>query len=264
MRITRLLMGMPITVEVVESPHPPPLSPSSQRGGADRGEVLASAIEGVFAYFEYVDATFSTYKTTSEITAINEGRLTLAGASPNMQTIFALAEQTKAESFGYFDIAFGGKIDPSGVVKGWAIHNAAQMLWDGGFDNFYVDAGGDVQVSGKNADGENWRVGIRNPFNIEQIVKVLSLSDCGIATSGNTIRGAHIYDPHQPGSFQPEIVSMTVIAPNVYEADRFATAAFAMDRRGIGFIEHLQGFEGYMIDRAGMATLTSGFEAYVA
>src|SRR5579871_1456007 len=59
----------------------------------------------------------------------------------------------------------------------------------------YVDAGGDVQVMGKNAQGDNWRVGIRNPFNAQQIVKTLALTDCGIATSGTYIRGDHIYNP---------------------------------------------------------------------
>jgi thiamine biosynthesis lipoprotein len=49
----------------------------------------------------------------------------------------------------------------------------------------------------------------------------------------------------------------------VYEADRFATAAFAMGKRGIQFIEKLVGFEGYMIDVEARATLTSGFERYV-
>jgi thiamine biosynthesis lipoprotein len=60
-----------------------------------------------------------------------------------------------------------------------------------------------------------------------------------------------------------DIVSLTVIGPNVYEADRFATAAFAMGKRGIYFIEQLPGFEGYMIDAAARATFTSGFERYV-
>jgi thiamine biosynthesis lipoprotein len=49
----------------------------------------------------------------------------------------------------------------------------------------------------------------------------------------------------------------------VYEADRFATAAFAMGKRGIYFIEQLPGFEGYMIDASARATFTSGFERYV-
>ena len=52
------------------------------------------------------------------------------------------------------------------------------------------------------------------------------------------------------------------MGPNVLEADRFATAAFAMGREGIHFIESLKGFEGYAIDAKGIATMTSGFEVY--
>ena len=59
-------------------------------------------------------------------------------------------------------------------------------------------------------------------------------------------------------------VSVTVLGPNVYEADRFATAAFAMGPEGIHFIEELSGFEGYLIDKSGLATMTSGFGDYVA
>ncbi len=60
-----------------------------------------------------------------------------------------------------------------------------------------------------------------------------------------------------------DVVSITIIGPNVFEADRFATAAFAMGRKGIQFIEELAGFEGYMIDAQACATYTSGFERYV-
>ena len=59
-----------------------------------------------------------------------------------------------------------------------------------------------------------------------------------------------------------EILSLTVVGPNIYEADRFATAAFAMQREGINFIENLNGFEGYSIDKNGTATMTSNFEKY--
>jgi len=44
-----------------------------------------------------------------------------------------------------------------------------------------------------------------------------------------------------------EIASISVIGPNVYEADRFATAAFAMGEKGIEFIEKQKKLEGYMI-----------------
>lgn len=245
MKQTQLIMGMPITIEVTDARAP------------------ADIFERVFGYFTAVDRTFSTYKPNSEISRINNREITIEQASQDMRTIFALAEQTRQETNGYFDIARGGVYDPSGIVKGWAIYQAAQMMRLAGCRNFYVDAGGDIQVVGKNGQRRPWRVGIRNPFNMHQIVKVLAVSNCGVATSGTYIRGQHIYNPQIDGQIATDVVSLTVIGPNIYEADRFATAAFAIGDEGIRFIERLEGFEGYMIDRHGQATFTSGFARYV-
>jgi thiamine biosynthesis lipoprotein len=242
---TRLLMGMPITVEIVDP--------------ATTNEIF----DVVYDYFNYVDETFSTYKYTSEISRINRHEISLSEASEDMKTIFAVSEQTKKETDGYFNIEHNGNYDPSGVVKGWAIYNAAQILRLNGFENFYVDAGGDIQMSGCNADGENWRVGIRNPFNPEEIVKVLSLTDRGVATSGTYVRGQHIYNPFAEGELITDILSLTVVGPDIYEADRFATAAFAMGKDGINFIESLEDFEGYIIDKDKQATFTTGFKKWV-
>lgn len=238
------MMGMPITVEVVDA------------------RVTMAAFDRVWAYFEYVDNTFSTYKDTSEITHINEGKVRLEQASDDMQTVFQLSEQTRQETDGYFDIRHNGRYDPSGLVKGWAIHNAALLLRELGYENLYVDAGGDIQTFGKNAQGQPWRIGIRNPFKMDEIVKVLLVGDQGVATSGTYIRGQHIYNPKNQHEIITDVVSLTVIGPNIYEADRFATAAFAMGKAGILFIENLYGFEGYQIDAQGQATLTSGLEGY--
>ncbi len=247
MKHTKLIMGMPITVEI------------SQEQGAPE------AFDKVFDYFESVDRKFSTYKKDSEISKINRGEIPLSHASAEMQKIFQLAEQTKQQTSGYFDIKQpDGKYDPSGLVKGWAIHEASLLLEKLGFKRFFVEAGGDIQACSKN-DGniEKWSVGIRNPFNREEIVKVVYLESEGMATSGTYIRGQHIYNPHKPGEKFTEIVSLTVIGPNIYEADRFATAAFAMGKEGINFIEGLQGFEGYSIDSKGIATMTGGLGKYL-
>jgi Membrane-associated lipoprotein involved in thiamine biosynthesis len=244
MQQTRFIMGMPITIDIVDT------------------TATLENLETVFDYFTAVDEMFSTYKETSEISKINRGELLPSQYSANMQTVLALSEQTKIDTCGYFDIQHADHCDPSGLVKGWAIHNAASMLKAQGFHNYYVDAGGDIQVAGIK-DGHHWRVGIRNPFNRFQNVKVLALTDQGIATSGTAIRGQHIYDPYHPDKPLLDIVSITVIGPNVYEADRFATAAFAMGYAGIQFIEKQAGLEGYMIDAKSTATFTSGFERYV-
>lgn len=244
MKECRLQMGMPITVEILDA------------------DVTADDIEAVYAYFTAIDERFSTYKDTSEISRINRGELQPEQYSGEMQTVLALAAQTKTLTHGYFEIARDGQLDPSGLVKGWAIQQAAQRLKKAGWRNFYVDAGGDIQVAGTK-DGRPWRVGIRNPRNRREIVKVLAIAERGVATSGTAIRGQHIYNPLQPGAPLQDVLSITVVGPNVYEADRFATAAFAMGKQGIQFIESLPECEGYMIDADARATYTSGLERYV-
>jgi thiamine biosynthesis lipoprotein len=185
-----------------------------------------------------------------------------------------LAEETKQRTNGFFDIKkpsssssdellLGRQYDPSGIVKGLAIWNAAKILELRGFENFYIDAGGDIQTHGKNASNEKWSVGIKNPFKKDEIVKTVyaPTEGIGVATSGTYIRGEHIYNP-KTGALANEILSLTAIGPNIYEADRFATAAFAMGAAGIHFIENLAGFEGYIINKDGIATMTGGFNAY--
>jgi len=238
-------MGMPITIEVVD--------PS----------VSAESINKVFDYFDYVDKKFSLYKETSEISKINLGKIKKSKHSHDMEEVFDLSEKTRLETDGYFDIRKNGKFDTNGLVKGWSIFNASKILSNEGFKNFYIEAGGDIQAIGQNAKNEKWKVGIRNPFNANEVVKVIAISNLGVATSGTYVRGQHIYNPHQANEPIVEILSLTVIGPNVYETDRFATAAFAMGRKGIEFIDKLHGFEGYMIDKDGIATMTENFEKYV-
>jgi FAD:protein FMN transferase len=244
MKQTKILWDMPINVEIV-----------------DRW-VTESDIFDIYNYFNYIDKVFSTFRIDSEISQINTGILSPEKYSRDMVEVLALCEQTKHETNGYFDIRRGHKIDPSGLVKGWAVNKAALKLKAKGFRNFYVDAGGDIQVSGNNSQGLSWSVGIRNPFNRIQNIKVIKITDKGIATSGTYIRGQHIYDPVK-GGMQSEIISLTVIGPNVYEADRFATAAFAMGREGIKFLADKPNLSGYQIDNEGIATYTQNFTDYI-
>ena len=244
MKETRTIMAMPVVIDIVDS------------------NANKDVFEEVFDYLRAVDEKFSIFKKNSEITSYNEGKISEKDLSNEMQEVFRLAEETKKETNGFFDIKNNGKIDPSGLVKGLAIYKAAEILNKKGYKNFYVEIAGDIEIKGLNNEGKKWAIGIRNPFNKPENVKVLYLSDYGIATSGTYENGEHIYIPGQEKKAN-EIISLTVVGPNVYEADRFATACFAMGRVGINFIENLPGFEAYMIDHRGIATFTSNFEKYI-
>jgi thiamine biosynthesis lipoprotein len=241
---TELIMGMPITVEVVDK-------------SGDEYLVM------VFDYFRKIDARYSTYKKNSEISLINNG-LPKEKWSKEMKTVLGLCEQTLQDTYGYFNIKHNGKLDPSGLVKGWAVANAANSLLKKKVVNFYIEAGGDIQAHGHDASHNSWTVGIRNPFNVSEIIKTIVISSEGVATSGTYIRGQHIYNPFDPDIAISRVKSLTVIGPNVFEADRYATAAFAMGEKGIGFIESKTGLEGYMVTDDKLATYTSGFVRYLA
>ena len=240
-KLTRIIMGMPITIEAVGTNDPEPL-------------------EAVFNYFREVDLRFSPYKEDSELSLVNKG-LKPKDWSGDMKLVMQLCEETRQVSGGYFNINRDGYIDPSGLVKGWAIDNAIKLLKTRGLSDFYIEAGGDIQAEGLNENREPWAVGIRNPFNIHEIVKVIKVSGLGVATSGPYIRGDHIYNPVNNYETPRGVVSLTVVGPNIFEADRFATAAFAMGKGGVNFISALPRFEVYQIEVGGKAVFSPGIEA---
>ena len=258
MRRTELIMGMPITVVIPDRE----AEDRASRKGA-WFPTLDAAADAVFASFRAVDERFSPYKEGSETRRIDRGELDPADASSEMKEVLRLAEDTRQRTDGYFDVRFNGRFDPSGLVKGWAIWKAAHLLDEDGFISFCIEAGGDIEVRGANEEGKPWVVGIRSPFQPSLLIRRLQLPSCGIATSGTYIRGDHIYNPRTGGKAN-EIASLTVIGPNVYEADRFATAAFVMGEEGIRFLAGVPDLEGYMVDSRGTATFTPGFTRYLA
>jgi FAD:protein FMN transferase len=239
------IMGMPVSLHVAD--------PSAGHEDAN----------AVFHYLRHVDSVFSTYIPESETERINRGEIPLPACSPEMRAILDLCERTRAATDGYFDAFRAGRFDPSGIVKGYAIRQSAEILRQRGFHNFFIEAGGDIQTSGRNQRGGQWRIGIRGPIDESQLVAVVHLEGEGIATSGTYIRGEHIYDPVR-GQPATDVASVSVIARDICEADGLATAAFAMGKRGILLIESQPGMEGLVIARDGRSSCTTGFQRYMA
>ena len=243
MRRKAIIMGMPVVVSIVDD------------------FAKGNDIDEVFSYLRGIDERFSTYNDRSEMTKINLGFIDAFHYSSEMKEILSLSEQTKIETNGFFNIERNFKIDPSGIVKGYAITKAAYKLRKKGYSNFYIEIAGDIEVAGHNNKNEKWSVGIQNPFNTDEIIKIVKVTNCGIATSGNYRNGLHIYDP-KSGIVVDEIKSMSIIGKSAYDADRFATAAFAMGEKGLEFIEKKAGLEGFMVTSDHRGHMTSGFDKF--
>ena len=133
-----------------------------------------------------------------------------------MLSVLARCEELRVETGGWFDARAGGRLDPSGYVKGWAVERAAAF----GRGRCLIDAGGDVVLRG------TWRVGVRHPYERDRLAAAITVSDCAVATSGAYERGPHILDPHT-GRPASGLASVTVIDRDLGTADAYATAAFA-------------------------------------
>jgi thiamine biosynthesis lipoprotein len=238
-------MGMPVGIDV-----------------CDPG-VSEAAIEDAFAWLRAVDATFSTFRPDSEISRLNRGELDRDGCSPDVRHVLHRCEHLRLRTAGYFDATATGcaGIDPSGLVKGWAVERAARILERAGARNYIVNAGGDVQLSGSPEGHGSWRVGIQHPRRRDAVAAVLSMRAGAVATSGAYERGDHVRDPHT-GAPPVGVLSATVVGPSLEIADAYATAAFAMGEPGAMWIARQPGYAGMVILDDDTVLSTPAFELY--
>jgi FAD:protein FMN transferase len=230
------VMGMPIIVELRD-------------GAAD-----PALLDDVFAWFRQVDETFSTYRADSEISRIDRGELDPDDASPLVREVLDRCAELRLETRGYFDARAGGRLDPSGLVKGWSVDRAATFLAAAGVDGFLISAGGDIV-----ARGGPWRIGIQHPREREYVAAVLEVDDLAVATSGAYVRGDHVVNPFT-GRAPGGILSVTVVGRDLASADAYATAAFAMGGdAAAGWLAQLRGYEAMVILEHDVVLTTPGF-----
>lgn len=242
MRAVRAVMGMPVTVDVRDDRVPP------------------GAVEEAFADLREVDRVFSTYRADSEVSRIDRGELRREEASPTVRRVLDLCDLYERATGGCFSAWIGGRLDPSGLVKGWAIDRACSILERHGARNYLVDAGGDVAARGHNGAGAPWRVGIRHPVERSRVTRVVLATDLAVATSGTYEKGGHVRDP-RTGRPATGLLSLTVVGSDIVEADVYATAGLVLGAQGLGLIEDLDRYEGYAIYPDLRASWTSGFAA---
>ena len=243
LRRVEQIMGLPVVVDI-----------------RDDDDAAGPALERLFDWLRWVDATFSTFKEDSEISLINRGELRRDDAHPEVRRVLDRCDRLRDETRGYFDMrAPDGSIDPSGLVKGWAIDRAAAILDDADLCNYAVSGGGDMRVLGRAVPDLTWRVGIQHPLDRQQVAAVVEATNLAIATSGAYARGDHVWNPHS-GLAPSGVLSVTIVGPELGTADAYATAAFAMGpERGPQWTARLQGYEAMTILADETVFKTGGF-----
>ena len=161
-------------------------------------------------------------------------------------------------------------LDLGGIAKGWAADRALRRLSSLG--PALVAAGGDIAISGPKNDGQAWPVGIDDPFNTGVQFETLKLARCGVATSGKDYHRwlkdglwqHHIIDPRSGLPADTDILTATVVAPTVMEAEAAAKAVLILgSQAGLNWLEADSGLAGVLVLENGSRIYSRNMEKYL-
>lgn len=216
---------------------------------------IDAAIEKVSEFVFKVDKEFSTYKSDSMVSKLRRGEISIDECSAHVVEVWngcAVASELTDGAFNPWSVP--GGFDPSGYVKGWAADKCAEILVKAGCENVQVNAAGDLTLRGghleKSGEVEPWSIGVTNPDNKLEVLKIFKITDGAIATSSESERGAHIHDPFT-GTIAIGAKSATVVGPDGGLVDALATALMVSGEEGADWFRNpdLAEYSAWVIDR---------------
>jgi thiamine biosynthesis lipoprotein len=232
-------MGMPISLAL--------------RGRHAATPAGADAWAAALAELREADAVFSTYRDESWVSRLGRGEVALEECPDVVREVLDLGEQARRQSGGAFDVRRRGAdgrevLDPSGVVKGWAVQRAAAPLLALEDTDVCLSAGGDMVCVVADPDRPAWRVGVEDPRAFDRVVAVVPVRNGAVATSGHARRGAHVVDA-RTGRAPTALASVTVVGPDLTWADIDATCALALGDEGEAWLRGRAGRSAVVVRR---------------
>ncbi len=227
------------------------------QAAVDELESATAVVEGIFTE---LDLKFSLYREGSEASRVARGELALSEASESMRRLYDEASEWRLATNGAFTAERPDRaLDLSGIVKAHAAQEAALSLEAIGLQDWCLNAGGDVLVSGSPQPGTNepWLAGVVDPGDRQSLLSAFPLRALpALATSGSAERGEHIWTV---GSGKAEFVQVTVAATNIMTADVLATAIVAGGTPMLDQAVAKWGVEVLAVRRDGTLLATPGF-----
>lgn len=164
----------------------------------------------------------------------------------------------------------GVRIDLGGIAKGWAAAQAAQRL--AAWGPALVDAGGDIALCGQRVDGAPWAIEVADPWQPEEALACLLVTEGGVATSGRDYRRwqqgerwqHHIIDPRTGQPAQTDLFCVTVVAPTMMLAETAAKTALILGSSdGLAWIESQVALAALLVLADGQSLISRRMEGYL-
>ena len=161
----------------------------------------------------------------------------------------------------------GVQLDLGALAKGCASDRAAEILREKGVTSALINLGGNIMTVGSNPNGSPWKIGIRNPFSLDENMGVLEVADKAVVTSGGYERNFtadgktyhHIIDPATGCPAESGLASVTVVGDSGMMCDALSTALFVMGaEEAAEFHREKGGFDMILVTEEGEILITEG------
>ena len=162
----------------------------------------------------------------------------------------------------------GVRIDLGGIVKGWAVDRAGELLIES-FDGFLIDAGGDILARGDSVSEKGWWIAVEDPFESTANRGCVLLKDSALATSGTYRRRwidaegrrrHHIIDPRTGLPSVSETLSVTTCGPTVEACEVIAKSIILDEETQLDWVEAHGDMTASVVHVDGSENASAGWE----
>ena len=153
----------------------------------------------------------------------------------------------------------GMKLDLGGIAKGYAADEVKRIFKEHGVGNAIIDLGGNIYVLGERENGEPWKIGVQDPFQVTgNYIGILNAKDSSIVTSGNYERYFeykgkryhHIIDAKTGYPSDNEVSGVSIISDKSIEGDALSTALFVLGvEEGTKLMDKLEDIDAIFITK---------------
>ena len=162
----------------------------------------------------------------------------------------------------------GMRVDLGALAKGYIADKVKALLLDRGVESGVIDLGRNILLIGEKPGEAPFSIGIQSPTDAGKLLRVLSLRDRSLVTSGtyeryferDGVRYHHVLDPFTGFPADRGLLAVTVLSSSSLWGDGLSTACLLLGvEGGRALIDSLPETEALFVLTDGTVQTTAGF-----
>ena len=162
----------------------------------------------------------------------------------------------------------GMRLDLGALAKGYIADKVKALLLERGVKSGVIDLGRNILLIGEKPGGAAFSIGVQSPMNSGDLLRVLSLRDMSLVTSGtyeryfeqDGKRYHHVLDPFTGFPADTDLSAVTVLSDSSLWGDALSTACLLLGvDDGLKLIDSIPDAEALFVRTDGTVVTSPGF-----